>query len=280
MENSILRKLILEVLKEGKGSQYLVIVDEVEKLAAQRNLFPTREECEKGGVDYNRYYQSKRLSPNDKLKIQEIIWDLIVERILTVGVDDCNPDWPWVRLSEYGESVVKAPVLPYYDPEEYGAVINSVASSVDRVIKQYAIEGINCFRQRLFFASAVMFGAAAEKTVLILLEAIVNAETDQKVKHKLTKLVERPNLPEIFASIRERIDALIKAKTIPYAAYEGSIEHLLSLFEIIRSQRNDAVHPHIGEVNKTKVFLTIQAFPAALEVVYRLIEWFNNRKIK
>ncbi len=278
MESSILRKLVLEVLKEIKGSQYLVVVAEVQKLAARRNLFPTQEECQKEELNYS-YYQGKQLNPSDKLKIQEIIWDLIVERVLTVGLNESNVDWPWIRLSEYGESVVKESSLPYYDPGEYGIVINSIAPSVDKVIKQYAIEGINCFRQRLFFASAVMFGAAAEKNILILLEAIVNAETDHKIKSKLKKLLERPNLPEIFSSIREKLDALIKAKVIPYSVHEGSAAHLLSLFEMIRAQRNDAVHPDTGEVNKTKVFSVIQTFPVALKVTYRLIKWFNERKV-
>ncbi|MFA5350264.1 MAG: hypothetical protein WC357_02900 [Candidatus Omnitrophota bacterium] len=262
MENNILRKLILETLKEKEGSQYLAVVDEVEKLAAQKNILPE---------------QNKHLNSVDKIKILEIMWDLIVERILTVGLNECNPGWPFVRLSEYGESVAKEGVLPYYDPEEYASVINSIAPAVDQVIKQYAIEGINCFRQRLFFASAVMFGAAAEKTILTLLESIAKAETDHKVKAKMEKLLERPNLPEIFASIRDRLDSLIKAKTIPYSVHEGSIEHLLSLFEMIRVQRNDAVHPDIGEVNKTKIFLVIQTFPGALEVTYRLIKWLNER---
>jgi len=123
-----------------------------------------------------------------------------------------------------------------------------------------------------------MFGAAAEKAILILLESIAKAETDHKIKSKLEKLVERPNLPEIFASIKDTLDSLVKAKTIPYSVHEGSIEHLLSLFEMIRVQRNDAVHPDIGEVNKTKVFLVIQTFPGALEVTYRLIKWFNEKK--
>lgn len=277
IKNTILRKLILEVLRKGEASQYASIVNEVEELVAQQNLFPTQADCEQEKINY-RYYQNKQLNPADKLKINEIIWDLITERILTIGSNESNLEWPFLRLTEYGESAVKEAALPYYDPEEYGAVINSIIPSVDAVIKQYAIEGINCFRQRLFFASAVMLGAAAEKTILILLESIANAETDHKIKPKLEKLLERPNLPEIFASIRWKMDILIKAKTIPYPVYEGSTEQLLSLFEMIRVQRNDAVHPDIGEVNKTKVFLTIQTFPAALEVICRLIEWFNKGK--
>lgn len=265
MEDTILRKLILEVLRKGERNQYLGIVEQVGQLAIQQNILSP---------------QNNRINSADKIKILEIIWDLIIERILTVGLDENNADWPWVRLTDYGESILKEGILPYYDPEEYGTVIDSVVPPVDKVIKQYAIEGINCFRQRLLFASAVMFGAAAEKIILILLEAIAKAETDHKIKSKLEKLLERPNLPEIFASIRSKVEALVKEKVIPYSVHEGSAEHLLSLFEMIRVQRNDAVHPDIGEVNKTKVFLTIQTFPVALEVFYRLIEWFNGRKLK
>jgi len=120
MENNILRKLILEALKEKEGSQYLAVVDEVEKLAAQKNILPE---------------QNRHLNSGDKIRILEIMWDLIVERILTVGLNECNPGWPFVRLSEYGESVVKEGALPYYDPEEYGAAIDSMTPSIDKVIK-------------------------------------------------------------------------------------------------------------------------------------------------
>jgi len=47
--------------------------------------------------------------------------------------------------------------------------------------------------------------------------------------------------------------------------------------EELRSQRNDAVHPAAGQIEKNKVFITIQSFPAALELVYRLMCWFQLR---
>jgi len=47
--------------------------------------------------------------------------------------------------------------------------------------------------------------------------------------------------------------------------------------EELRSQWNDAVHPEVGQVEKNKVFITIQSFPAALELVYRLMCWFQLR---
>ena len=64
-----------------------------------------------------------------------------------------------------------------------------------------------------------------------------------------------------------------------YAVHQGCSEHLISLFEMIRVQRNDAVHPTVGDVNRDKVFLTIQTLPTAISCVYKLIEWFKSNEI-
>ena len=98
-------------------------------------------------------------------------------------------------------------------------------------------------------------------------------------KGKAVQLLDRPNLPEIFDMIRKTIDPLIKAKTIPYSVHQGCTEHLMSLFEMIRVQRNDAIRPITGQVDRTKVFLSLQTIPTALESFNRLIEWFGSNPI-
>lgn len=277
IDHNVLRQLTVEALKKNPNSQHEIIT-EVQNLLAQKNLFPTKEECLKNSINF-MYYEQKRLNPIDELTVDEIIWDFIIDRILTIGKDTSNMGWPWLRLTSFGRTIVDEVGPAYYDPEGYGKTIESIVSKIDPVIKQYAIEGLNCFKQRLFFASAVMFGAAAEKAILLLLESIGNAETDQKRKTDVTQLLDRPNLPRIFSTIQTIMDTLIKAKTMPYSMHQGSTEHLLSLFEMVRVQRNDVVHPVTSQVNKTKVFLTIQTLPVALEVAYRLINWFKKNKI-
>lgn len=277
IEYQTLKKLVLEVLKKTPDLHDNIIQNEVEKLVIQYKVFPSKEECQERKIDYS-YYARGQLNPIDKLNINQIVWDLIIDRVLTIGKDISNLEWGWLRLTDFGRTLVEETTQLYYDPEKYGLVLDSI-TNIDPIIKQYAVEGISCFRQRLFFAAAVMFGAAAEKAVLLLLESITNAETDPKKKSNLTKLLDRPNLPDIFSVIQSILESLIQKKKIPYSAYQGSTEHLLSLFEMIRTQRNDAVHPAVGQVNKIKVFLVTQTLPAALEVVYRLIEWFNNNKI-
>lgn len=278
IEYRVLKSLVLEVLKKTSQLQYGDIEREVERLAIQNKVFPTKEECLQRKINYS-YYEGGRLNPADILNINQIVWDLIVDRILTMGTNTANPEWPWLRLTEFGQAVVNQTIPKYYDPEEYGLILDSISPKIDSIIKQYAIEGLNCFQHRLYFASAVMFGAVAEKAVLLLLESIVNAESQGQKKKKLTTLLDRPNLLEIFSTIQTILKQLIDKKIIPYSVHQSSIEHLLSLFEMVRAQRNDAVHPTAGQVNKTKVFLAIQTLPVAIEVVYRLIDWFNKNKI-
>ena len=55
----------------------------------------------------NVFSQDVELNPADKLLAQEVIWDLIVERILTPGADTSNFDLPWVRLHSEAESKLK-----------------------------------------------------------------------------------------------------------------------------------------------------------------------------
>jgi hypothetical protein len=194
-------------------------------------------------------------------------------------MDDSNEKLPWLRLTEFGYSVVEQAKPAYYDPDGDMVALKEITPQIDSVIEQYVLEGLNCFKQRLNFASAVMFGAAAEKAILLLLESIGHSESDPKMKKEAEKLLVNPGLPSIFKHIQTRLDSLIKSQIIPYPIHQGCTEHLLSLFEMIRVHRNEAIHPIAGNVNKTKVFLTIQSLPTIIETIYRLIDWFEKNKI-
>jgi len=50
----------------------------------------------------------------------------------------------------------------------------------------------------------------------------------------------------------------------------------MSLFESIRVQRNDAVHPSTANVDEESVRLSYDAFPRSLHKAEALREWFGN----
>ncbi len=274
----ILRALVLEVVNHEPQTQIVHATNDVERLVVERDLFPSSDECQRLGVDYH-YYQEKQLNPIDKLTINEIIWDLLIERVVTPGFDASNPNLPFFRLTEFGKDYISQSAPHYYDPQGYMEFLKNIVQNLDPVIKQYIFESLNCYRRQLFFASAVMIGAAAEKAVLLLLQAITDSMSNTSSKRKASQLLDRPNLPEIFDTIRKTIDLLIKTKAIPYSVHQGCTEHLMSLFEMIRVHRNNAIHPITGQVDRAKVFLSLQTIPAVLESVNRLIEWFGSNSI-
>jgi hypothetical protein len=59
------------------------------------------------------------------------------------------------------------------------------------------------------------------------------------------------------------------------SVFRGSQFHLMSLFESIRVQRNDAVHPKTADVNEESVRLSYDAFPKALQKAEALRMWFD-----
>jgi len=278
IEKKILRSLLLEYLGKTPNTAVGDSTNAVEKLVAERDLFPSKEDCKRVNEDYH-FYEANCLNKADKFTINEIIWDLMIERVVTPGRDASNPNYPFFSLTDYGEKIVTQTAPHYYDPEGYMVYLKTIVPSLDSIIEQYIFESMNCFRRQLFFASAVMIGAAAEKAILLLLQAIHDSISDPSKKKKVGQLLDRPNLPEIFNTISKTLDPLIKSNTVPYNVHLGSTEHLLSLFEMIRVQRNDAIHPISGEVDRTKVFLSLQTIPVALESIYKLIEWLSSNSI-
>jgi hypothetical protein len=145
---------------------------------------------------------------------------------------------------------------------------------IDPVIEQYVIEALTAFEREAYFASAVMLGAASEKELYLLAEAVLLALKDAKKHSNLKGLLERRKLLELFETIRDTIRGAVTAKLLPYADSEGSATHLMSLYEAIRVQRNDAVHPMNAIVSEDSVRLLLQSFPYSLSKSEELRAWF------
>jgi hypothetical protein len=275
IDAELLRSLILEHLKKSPQTQFSYIQTAVRDLLAKQGAFPSEDECKKNGLDYT-FYRGKQLNPQDQNVIRDIVWDLIVERVLTIGSDTANTAWPFLRVTKFGESIVNNQAPHYSDPEGWIARLDSLVPSIDSVIRQYLREALEAFRRNLTFASAVMLGAASEKAVLLLLDSMAHAVKDQKRAAELQDLLDRPRLPRIFEAIQTIVDDVRKSGAMPYDVHQGAIVHLNAFFESIRVQRNDAVHPEAGRVSREKVYISLHAFPKSMQVLYRLLEWFQK----
>ena len=159
------------------------------------------------------------------------------------------------------------------DVDGYMRVLCGLVPNLNAVIEQYVREGLASFERQMFFAGAVMIGAASEKAVYLLADDIMNALKDGSRKETFTKAIERRRLFELLELIQKTVK---ETRVIPYSVMEGAEAHLMSLFEAIRVQRNDAVHPMNATVSGDSVRLSFHAFPHALRKLETLRGWFRD----
>jgi hypothetical protein len=175
-------------------------------------------------------------------------------------------------VTSRGEKWVEGAELLPEDVEGYMKLLRQLAPTIDSVILQYVREGLSSFERRMFFAGAVMVGAAAEKAAYLLADDLLQSLKDGSGKQKLLKAIERRKLFDLLDLLRE----YSQDKGIPYSVGEGAEPHLMSLFEAIRVQRNDAVHPMNAAVSADSVRLSFQAFPHAIQKIELIRKWLQE----
>jgi hypothetical protein len=183
-----------------------------------------------------------------------------------------KPNWDYLVLTETGKQWTQSASPIPEDSGGFHSAVNALIPTLDPIIKQYLSEAVDTYNRRTWFASAVMIGAASEKLLYMLLDALLLV-TGGKDGKTIEKAIKERNLPNMFEQINKVLALHIDSGALPYDIHEGCQPHLLSLFEAIRVQRNEAVHPTVGVVTSTTVRLTLSAFPSACRKVYDLIEW-------
>jgi hypothetical protein len=178
----------------------------------------------------------------------------------------------WFRVTERGKLWLSSAGPALEDSDGFLAALNALIPTLDPVVKQYIVEAVVTYNRQVWFVSAVMVGAASEKLVYMLATALL-VKTGGSDGRLLDKAIKERSLPTMFEQLNKVLKAQIESKRLPYEIHEGSEPHLMSLFEAIRVQRNDAVHPTVGEVTPATVRLTLSAFPSACRKVYDLMGW-------
>ena len=151
---------------------------------------------------------------------------------------------------------------------------------IDDIVLQYTSESLRTSDVDLLFASAVMLGAAADRLFYQVAEALALAQQDPTKKRRLEKLVsEARNLPDLRAEVKKAIDALPAKKEAPYITHPDNTASLFSLFDVIRLQRNDAVHPAICTVDRPTLYLLLASFPHVCKRACRLMDCLKANQI-
>jgi hypothetical protein len=257
-----IRAVMLEYLKRSPEGQFNLIGDKSLHALFQERGFPLQDE--------------------DLGRLQQVIHELYLDRIIFLGnspkgLGDQAWGWPFYRLTEYGKMVVNDREYQPYDPDGYLSRLKKEIPAVDEVVLRYLEEGLTCYRQYLLLAAAVMIGCAAEKVMLLLVDAFGRAISDTKAKEKYEKEIASWLISRKYEALWKRLESL--AGQLPSGLGDNLHVILDRVFDLIRTTRNDAGHPTGKQIEREAVYANLLLFPGYSKRVYGLIGYLSKNKV-
>src|ERR1044071_225305 len=94
LDTEILRPLIIQCLRNTPSTQLNSIYGDVLELAKKQNLV---------GADAQRpgYSIPSFFNEQENERMRTILWGFIVQGILVPGINQANPNLPWIKVTEY-----------------------------------------------------------------------------------------------------------------------------------------------------------------------------------
>jgi hypothetical protein len=265
------RGYVFQAIREGGWNQFGILVSMVGTIKARiQNL----------SRDPHNYGDGRSfLTASEQNLIREIIWSLIIQGILIPGLDDSNPNWPFLSVTEYGRKCVgKDRILPH-DPDGFLRDFHREVSHADPTVVEYLTESLQCYIHGLNRSAAVMLGGASEQTILLMIESYGSSISDANAKQKFESAFEKAQSIFKKYELFERHFGGVKQR-MPRELTDNVDSLLRGVFDMIRSSRNDAGHPAIGSsVNRDAVYSHLRLFTPYCKRVHSLTAWFAANAI-
>ena len=207
------------------------------------------------------------LSLEDAELARDVFWDLFRQGFITLGSDDSNPQWPFFRLSHFGQKALgRDRPFQFTDTGSYIAMVRRYAPMLDPVAQTYLEEAVATFYAGCYLASAVMLGMAAEKMFLDLLDVVL---ADPALTPRFQAVVrERHILPKMKRFLHD-LDQL-KA-SLPPGLMEELETQFAAMQTVLRRSRNDGGHLASAAVEREQGFVNLQLFPPFAQAVSELV---------
>lgn len=207
----------------------------------------------------------------------EVMWQLIIQGVITVGHGEGNPNLPWFRITDYGQKVLAAERFVPHDPTGYMAELSVIAGPLDMTVaSRYAEEALACFAAGCNVASVLLLGVAAESAFNQLCDSIRPTLNDAADKAKL----------DLTIPVRPRHRWLVERyQNLPAAERRRLSESLdvtlTSLYDLIRKQRNDLGHPQEQppQLSREEAFVFFRLLPTFIQDAQALAQYCASHPI-
>lgn len=263
-----MKRIIINIIKKNNFSQYAHIENSVV-------LHLKEYEFVKKTNTYTLSSNYDEISERDSNLVREIVWDLIIERVINIGLNKSNPNWPFLSLNKSKKENLENEIL-LHDVDNVISSLRIKVPNIDPIILIYLSEALNTYKIGATLASCVMLGCAAEKGILLLIEAYTKWLSDKNEEKEAKKFEESVN--KAIARRFEDFEKSFKAhkSDIPSEYWDDFDIVINSIFLIIRKNRNSVGHPTGNRIEKDDLSVWLHVFRTHCIKIYDLINYFTD----
>jgi hypothetical protein len=219
----------------------------------------------KPGQPVSRHEQP-RLHAYDAELVRDVFWDLFRQGFITLGLNDSNPEWPWFRLSHFGQkALLTQSPYRFHDTTSFLNLVRAEIPDVSPEAVVYLDEAVAAFYADCLLASCVMLGVAAEAEFLRLIDVACVNKNHGSAFAPISKLT---FIRTKIVKFQEIINTLISK--LPKTATEDLDTNLNAIQSVLRIARNDAGHPTGAAPQREQVYVFLQLFVPFARQLMRL----------
>ena len=241
---------------------------------------PDWSQLDRTGAGYARYVEYKGSDWENRraflFAAEDVFWQLIIEGVVSPGMNPDNLDLPWFHVTRHGREVLKSGPGNPHDPSGYLRNVCDKVPQPDPTVLAYITESLNSFRHGDRVAATVMLGIAAERVFLLLCDSLASALADADEQKTLARILSRFPMKPKLDWVHQRIQS-IKAPGFP----ENANIMVTAIYDFVRGQRNDLGHPREKPpiVTQEDAFVNLQVFPRYYQTAEEVRTFLAANKI-
>ncbi len=213
-----------------------------------------------------------QLSSNDRDIFLEVFWDLFRQGIITLGMNDSNPNFPWFRLSSFGEKILaNQDVYFIHDLSSYEIVIKENIPKIDDLTLFYLKEAMQAFIVDCRLSASVMLGVALEYSLENLYGVV---EKNQIYSGHFQKVSKERTLLRKFNAFKKKLKE--KSSDLNPEVREDLDTNLDMIVSLIRNYRNESGHPTGKVISREQCYVNLQLFIPCCKKIYEIIDFFKD----
>jgi hypothetical protein len=241
MEKEELRRLVFEVLKQDPQTHVNALEFRVRSLAQ----------------NYQRY---------DALKIQEIVWDLLVQGVLAPGKNSLNLNLPFFHVTEYGEECLQSGDIILQDYDRYLHDLEaSIDEPLDQTIRTYVHGAQKAFLSGNYLATMVLLSSAAKQAIDLLDDLLTDKSQNEPDRQHTSQ--------EKLYAAQESLSSL----DLTNERRDQIALHLEGLQNLMGHTQDGNGRTRALSIERQTAKSALLVFPTYLKSVYYLIERLESR---